>query len=57
MWYSPHINKILDGVNVYGEYTANCRKDGQAIVGGNNEAKIESIKEYQNLLRGVFNIN
>ena len=44
-WYSPHINKILDEVNAYGEYTANCRKDGQAIVGGNNETKLESINE------------
>ena len=56
-WYSPHLNKILDEVDVYGEYTANCRKDGEAIVGGNKEAKIESIKEYQNLLRNVFNLN
>lgn len=56
-WYSPHMNKILDEVNVYGEYTANCRKDGEAIVGGNNEAKIESIKTYMNLLKKVFNLN
>jgi dienelactone hydrolase len=56
-WYSPHLNKTLDEVNVYGEYTANCRLDGEAIVAGNNEAKIESIKEYQNLLRKVFNLN
>jgi dienelactone hydrolase len=56
-WYSPHMNKILDEVNVYGEYTASCRKDGEAIVGGNIEAKIESIKEFQSLLKKVFNLN
>ena len=56
-WFSPHKNKIVEEVNVYGEFTANCRLDGKAIVAGNNEAKIESIKEYQSLLRRVFNIN
>lgn len=56
-WYSTHFKKTLEEVNGYGEYTANCRKDGEAIVGGNNKAKIESIKEYQNLLRKVFNLN
>jgi dienelactone hydrolase len=56
-WFSPHKNKMVEEVNVYGEFTANCRLDGKAIVAGNNEAKIESIKEYQNLLRRVFNIN
>jgi len=56
-WFSPHLNKMLDEVNLYGEYTSNCRIDGEAIVAGNNEAKIESIKEYQNLLRRVFNLN
>jgi len=57
-WYSPHLNKTLDEVNVLnGDSQANCRIDGGAIVGGNEKAKIESIKEYQNLLRRVFNIN
>jgi hypothetical protein len=56
-WFFPHTNKTVDEVNGYGEYTANCRIDGGAIVAGNNEAKIESIKEYQNLLRRVFNLN
>ena len=56
-WFSPHMNKKVDEVNVYGEYTANCRLDGEAIVGGNNEAKLESIEEYQNLLRKVFDLN
>lgn len=56
-WSFPHKNKVVEEVNVYGEFTANCRLDGNAIVAGNNEAKIESIKEYQNLLRRAFNIN
>jgi hypothetical protein len=56
-WYSPHLNKTFDEVNLYGEYTSNCRIDGGAIVAGNNEAKIKSIKAYQNLLRKVFNLN
>lgn len=52
----PHINKTVDEVNVFGEFTADCRIDKGAIVAGNAEAKIESIKEYQNLLKGVFNL-
>ena len=56
-WFSPHKNKTLDEVNLYGDYTANCRIDGEAIVAGNNKAKLESINEYQNLLKKVFNLN
>ena len=56
-WFSPHRNKTLDEVNVYSEYTAKCRIDGEAFVAGNNTAKIESIKEVQNLLKRVFSIN
>lgn len=55
-WYSPHMNKTLDEVNGYGEYTANCRVDGEAIVGGNEEAKVKSIKAYQTFLKRVFNL-
>jgi dienelactone hydrolase len=53
-WYSPHMHKTLEEVNVYGEFTANCRLDGEAIVAGNNTAKMESIKEIKNLLKKVF---
>jgi dienelactone hydrolase len=56
-WYYPNMKKTLDEVNAYGEYTANCRIDGQAVVAGNNAAKIESTKAYQHLLRRVFKIN
>jgi len=55
-WFWPHMNKDVDDVNPYGQFTANCRKDGESIVAGNNEAKVESIKEYQKLLRRVFNL-
>jgi hypothetical protein len=34
-----------------------AEKQGGAIVGGREKTKIESIKEYQNLLREVFNLN
>jgi len=55
-WYSAHLNKTSDEVNVLdGEYTASCRIKGGAVVAGNSGAKIESIKEYQNLLSRVFN--
>ena len=55
--FFPHTNKTVDEVNaIDGKYTADCRIDGGAIVGGNEKAKIESTKEYQNLLRRVFNI-
>jgi hypothetical protein len=53
----PNINKAVDAVNLYGEYTSNCRIDGEAIAGGNSEAKIESMKEWQNLLRKVFQLH
>jgi len=53
-WFSPHVNKTLDEVT--DEYTANCRVDGEAIVGGNEGAKAKSIEAYQNLLRKVFNL-
>jgi len=57
-WFFPHTKKTVDEVNgIDGDYTADCRIDGGAIVGGNEKAKLESIKEYQNLLRKVFNID
>jgi hypothetical protein len=31
-WYSPHLNKTFDEVNPYGEYTSNCRIDGEALL-------------------------
>jgi len=56
-WFFPQTNKTVDGVNgIIGDYTASCRIDGGAIIGGNSEAKIESTEEYKNLLRRVFNI-
>jgi dienelactone hydrolase len=55
-WFFPHINKTVAEVNVYGEFTADCRIDKGAIVAGNTEAKNESIKEYQDLLKAVFNL-
>jgi len=56
-WFFPHTNMTVDGVNgIIGDYTANCRIDGGAIVGGNKKAKSESIKEYQYLLKKVFDI-
>jgi dienelactone hydrolase len=56
IWYYPYMNKTLDEVNIYGEDPANCRVDGEAIMGGNEEAKAKSIKAYQNLLRRVFQL-
>ena len=52
-WFSPHTNKTFDEVNIM---KVNCGIEGGAIVGGNEKAKLESIKEYQNLLSRVFNI-
>jgi dienelactone hydrolase len=51
-WYYPPWNKTMDEV----EERPSCGVDGEAIVAGNKEAKIASIKEYQNLLRKVFNL-
>ena len=56
-WYFPHKNLTVDEVNVItGEYTADCRINGQAMAGGNSKAKIESIKECQDLLKQVFQL-
>ena len=55
-WFFPHRNETVDEVNTYGDYTADCRLNGQAMVGGNRKAKIESIKECQNLLKQVFQL-
>ena len=56
-WYYPHKNQTVDEVDIIsGEYTADCRIDGQAMVGGNRKAKIESIKECQDLLKRVFQL-
>jgi dienelactone hydrolase len=55
--FFPHTNKTVDEANgIDGDYTADCRIDGGAIVGGNEEAKLESIEKYKNLLRKVFNL-
>jgi len=54
-WFFPHRNKTLDEVN--GEYTANCRVDGEAIVGGNEEAKAKSIDDFKKFFKRVFNID
>ena len=56
-WFFPHRNEIVDEVNAYGDYTADCRLNGQAMVGGNSKAKIESISECQNLLKRVFKLD
>jgi len=55
-WFFPHFNKTVDEVNVYGEFTADCRIDKGANIAGNVEAKNESIKEYQNLLKTIFKL-
>lgn len=56
-WFFPHRNETVDEVNAFGEYTADCRLDGQAMVGGNRKAKIESIKECQKLLKRIFQLD
>jgi dienelactone hydrolase len=56
-WFYPHTKETVDEVNVFGEYTADCRLDGLAMAGGNRNAKNESIKECQNLLKQVFQLH
>jgi len=56
-WFFPHTNKTVDGVNgIIGDYTANCRIDGGAIIGGNEKAKAKSINEFKTFLKRVFNL-
>ena len=40
-WFFPHFNKTVDEVNVYGEFTADCRIEKGANIAGNVEAKNE----------------
>ncbi|MGD8763990.1 MAG: hypothetical protein PVG87_16890, partial [Desulfobacteraceae bacterium] len=56
-WYSPHFKMTPDEIDVLGKDRLNCMVYGEAIMGGNEEAKAKSIKAYQNLLKKVFNIN
>ena len=51
------MNKSLDEVYVYGEYTADCRIDGKAVVAGNQTARLEAFREVQKLLRTVIKMN
>jgi hypothetical protein len=54
-WYSPYLKKTYAEVDP-GDAEADCRKDGEAIIGGNEEAKAKSINEFKTFLKGVFNL-
>jgi len=56
-WFFPYRNETIDEVKVFGEYTADCRPDGLAMAGGNPNAKSESIRECQNLLKQIFQLH
>ncbi|MGD8761837.1 MAG: dienelactone hydrolase family protein [Desulfobacteraceae bacterium] len=56
-WYSPHFKMTPDELDVLGKDRLNCIVYGEAIMGGNEEAKAKSIKAYQTFLRRVFNLN
>ena len=55
-WYSPHFKMTPDEIDVSGKDRLNCIVYGEAIMGGNEEAKAKSIKAYQTLLKRVFNL-
>ena len=56
-WYSPHFKMTPDEIDVLGKDRLTCMVYGEAIMGGNEEAKAKSIKAYQTFLRRVFNLN
>jgi dienelactone hydrolase len=53
-WYSPYLKKTYAEVDT-GDIATDCKKDGEAIMGGDEEAKAKSIKEFKAFLRRVFN--
>jgi dienelactone hydrolase len=56
-WYSPYRKEIYDGVDPPRDFSAGCRKDGEAIMGGNEEAKAKSIADVKRFLKGVFSLH
>ena len=55
-WYSPHLKKTFADVEP-GDIMTECKKDGEAIMVGNVEAKAKSINEFKIFLKRVFNLN
>jgi dienelactone hydrolase len=54
-WYSSHLKKTFAEVDPGGLMT-DCKKDGEAIMGGNEEAKAKSISDFKSFLRKVFDL-
>jgi len=57
VWYHPHFKMKPKEIDIFGKDRLNCMVYGEAIIGGNEEAKAKSIQEYQTFLRRVFNQN
>ena len=55
-WYHPHFKVTPDEIDISGKDRLDCMVYGEAIMGGNEEAKAESIKAYQTFLKRVFNL-
>ena len=56
-WFFPRRNETVDEVNAHGNDATDCRIDRQAIVGGNSITRMESIKECQDLLKRIFQLD
>lgn len=55
-WFCPHTKKRADNLTDFGDFTADCKVEGGGFIGGSEEARTESIKEYQAFLKRVFNL-
>jgi len=55
-WFCPYTKKRADKLSDFGDLTADCKVDGGGIIGGPEEARTESIKEYQAFLKRVCSL-
>jgi dienelactone hydrolase len=55
-WFCPYTEKRADNLADFGDLTADCKVEGGGIIGGPEEARTESIGEYQAFLKRIFNL-
>lgn len=54
IWLSPYMKTTLNELDAVGDWTADCRLDGEGTVGGPSEAKTASINEYKTFFKRAF---
>ena len=57
-WFSPYLNKTVDALADFGDFTEDCRPEGKkGTLGGPGQARTKSIEDYQAFLRQAFKIS